>query len=110
MVHQLEEKFGYSNIAYLGLLALLAAVTDYKVFLVGTSFVHYARYISTYYHRENVAYGNFKRDVLIYKSIALAQLVVLYLSAVTNNFRSPLLSAIDAIPVIDLAMVIGGYG
>jgi hypothetical protein len=29
------------------------------VFLLGTSFIHYCRYISTYYHRENVAFGVF---------------------------------------------------
>ena len=107
VVHQLEEKFGYSNIGYLAILATVACVTDYKVFLLGTSFIHYCRYITTYYHRENVAYGNFKRDVLIYKSIALLQLFYLYVAAVTKNLSN--MSALGAIPGMDLAMVIGGY-
>ena len=84
-----------------------AAFTDYKVFLIGTSFIHYCRYITTYYHRENVSYGNFKRDVLIYKSIALAQLFALYVAAVTQNLSS--MSALLSIPALDLAMVVGGY-
>jgi isoprenylcysteine carboxyl methyltransferase (ICMT) family protein YpbQ len=107
VVHQLEEKFGYSNIAYLAILAIIACFTDYKVFLLGTSFIHYSRYITTYYHRENVAYGNFKRDVLIYKSIALLQLLSLYVAAVTKNMSN--MSALSAIPMVDLAMVVGGY-
>jgi hypothetical protein len=107
VVHQLEEKFGYSNIGYLVILAAVAAFTDYKVFLIGTSFVHYCRYINTYYFRENVSYGNFKRDVLIYKTIALAQLFLLYTTAVTSNFKN--MSALSSIPMLDLAMVAGGY-
>ena len=45
----------------------------------GTSFVHYARYIATYYYRDNVAYEDFKRDALLYKSLALLQLAYFYL-------------------------------
>ena len=107
VVHQLEEKFGYANIGYLAILATVAACTDYKVFLLGSSFVHYCRYINTYYHRANVAYGNFKRDVLIYKTVALLQLFSLYLLAVTKNMTD--MSALASIGKLDLAMVIGGY-
>ena len=28
--------------------------------MIRRSFVHYLRYINTYYHREGVAYGDFK--------------------------------------------------
>ncbi len=45
---------------------LAGAVVDWRIFLVGTSFVHYIRYINTYYHREGVAYNVFKRDVFLY--------------------------------------------
>jgi len=107
VVHQLEEKFGYANIGYMAILATLSAFTDYKVFLIGTSFVHYCRYINTYYHRDNVAYGNFKRDVLIYKTIALLQLFSLYLLSVTKNMSD--MSAIFSIASLDLAMVVSGY-
>ncbi len=46
---------------------------DYRIFLAGTSFVHYLRYINTYYHRVGCAYNIFKRDVLIYKTLAVSQ-------------------------------------
>jgi isoprenylcysteine carboxyl methyltransferase (ICMT) family protein YpbQ len=107
VVYLLEEKLGYSNIGYLAVLAALAAASDYKVFLLGTSFIHYCRYITTYYHRENVAYGVFKRDVLIYKALALGQLFVLYLSAVTKGYSD--MSAIGSIAMLDWVMVLGGY-
>jgi len=107
VVYQLEEKMGYSNIGYFAVLGLIAAFTDYKVFLIGTSFIHYCRYITTYYHRENVAYGVFKRDVLIYKTLALVQLVSLYLMAVTKNFSD--MSGLGSIGMLDYAMVLGGY-
>jgi len=102
-----EENIGYSNIGYLVVLGLLGALVDYRIFLVGTSFVHYVRYINTYYHREGVAYAVFKRDVFLFKTLALLQLVYHYLHAATGGFTHPL-SAIDAGPV-DYAMVFGGY-
>ena len=38
-----------------------------------TSFVHYAVYASTYHQRTGIAFGAFKRDALLYKTLALAQ-------------------------------------
>lgn len=65
---------GFQNILYVGLVALCAHAYDsYALFLVCTSFVHYLRYMTTYYVRENVAFEGFKRDVLLFKSLALAQ-------------------------------------
>jgi len=101
VVHQLEEKVGYSNIGYFAILGVVAALTDYKVFLIGTSFVHYCRYIATYYYRHNVAYGNFKRDAVIYKSVALAQLLGLYLLSIKS---------LAAVPLVEWCMVLGGWG
>jgi hypothetical protein len=60
VVYVIEMYFGYSNIAYLAAMVALGCFVDYRVFLIGTSFVHYLRYINTYYHREGVAYGDFK--------------------------------------------------
>ena len=34
VVHQLEEKVGYSNIGYFAILGVVAALTDYKVFRI----------------------------------------------------------------------------
>ncbi|KAJ1476847.1 hypothetical protein T484DRAFT_1823506 [Baffinella frigidus] len=106
VVHQLEEKLGYSNIGYYAALGVLAANTHYTVFLAGTSFLHYLRYMATYYVRENVAYGAFKRDVLLYKTVSIAQLVILYTSAATANFTSVSNLGIDGVAA---AMIVLGY-
>ena len=49
------------------------------LFLLATQFVHYCRYIGTYYYRKEVNYGLFKRDVLFFKCVALAGLAFLVL-------------------------------
>ena len=36
-------------------------------------FVHYCRYISTYYARKGVNYGAFKRDVLFFKVVGITR-------------------------------------
>mmetsp|Transcript_20091 Transcript_20091/g.42135 ORF Transcript_20091/g.42135 Transcript_20091/m.42135 type:complete len:668 (-) Transcript_20091:106-2109(-) len=106
VVYIVEMYFGYSNIAYLVALGALWALVDYRVFLVGTSFVHYLRYINTYYHREGVAYGDFKRDALLYKTLAVGQIVALYAHAATKGFTDFSPAVLDP---VGLAMVVGGY-
>ena len=54
-----------------------------------------------------MAYGVFKRDVLLYKTLAIGQLLVLYLSAVTKGFTN--MAAVSDIGLLDCAMVLGGY-
>ena len=75
----LEKYVGFSNLASYGTLAAVAhAVGSYALFLYGTQFLHYLRYMSTYYTRAGVAFGTFKRDVLFFKTVALLQLFRLY--------------------------------
>lgn len=50
----------------------------YEVFFVMTSFVHYFRYITTFYLRKGIDFGSFKRDVLLFKTIAMSQLAAIY--------------------------------
>lgn len=106
VVYLIEIYFGYSNIAYLATFAALGYAVDYRVFLIATSYVHYLRYINTYYHREGVAYGDFKRDALLYKSLAVGQLVLLYAHAVTKGFTDFSPAVLDP---VGLGMVAGGY-
>mmetsp|Transcript_32048 Transcript_32048/g.76469 ORF Transcript_32048/g.76469 Transcript_32048/m.76469 type:complete len:661 (-) Transcript_32048:250-2232(-) len=74
-----EEHVGQRNLLYLIVSAALWYVTgSYKVFLVMTSYVHYLRYISTFYSRQDVDFGIFKRDVLLFKTLALLQLFGFY--------------------------------
>jgi hypothetical protein len=58
------------------------------------------RYISTYYVRRGIDFGSFKRDVLLFKSLALLQLVYHYCFPTTRPFE------FDALSVL---MIVGGY-
>ena len=48
LFNAVEVLAGWANVVYLCTLGLLGAFVSYPIFLVGTSFVHYARYIGTY--------------------------------------------------------------
>lgn len=69
-----EVKIGWANICYLTLVtALSLAFRSYGVFFCATSFAHYFVYTSTYHQRKDIAFGAFKRDALLYKTLALVQ-------------------------------------
>jgi len=58
------------------------------------------RYITTFYIRRGIDFGSFKRDVLLFKTLALAQLVFHYLLPSTTPFVFDPLS---------VAMILSGY-
>lgn len=60
------------------------------------------RYISTYYIRRGIDFGSFKRDVLLFKSLALAQLIFHYLFP--RNRAHPF-----ALDLVSIAMILSGY-
>lgn len=47
-------------------------------FLYVTSFIHYWHYICTYYYRKQINFGLFKRTVILFKAIALLQIIHIY--------------------------------
>ena len=51
----------------------MRATGSYTPLFYGTSFFHYLVYIATYHQRTGIAYGAFKRDALLFKSLALTQ-------------------------------------
>lgn len=66
-----EEHVGWTNLVYI----LGAYALGQLPFLILTSFRHYLIYITTFAYREPlVAHGFFKRDVLLYKTVALTHL------------------------------------
>ena len=87
-----ESNIGLRNIIYLLFLATAWYCTgSYAIFFGLTSYVHYFRYISTFYIRRGIDFGSFKRDVLLFKTIALLQLFYHYLLPAKQNFEfSPL--------------------
>ena len=84
------------------MLAALAALAarSYAAFFFATSFMHYAVYASTYHQRANIAFGAFKRDALLYKTLALTQAGVQYLYHF--DFASP--------DYASLALIVVGFG
>ena len=60
----------------------------------------YCRYISTYYVRKGIDFGSFKRDVLLFKSIALIQLFYHYFFPAIESF---------VFDPVSLLMIMVGY-
>jgi len=102
LTFRVQNHFGMNNLAYCVVMAVIAALAgDYSIFLYSTSFVHYTIYIATYYHRdmgmEKLSYGEFQRNCLFWKTLALGQAFLLYAA----NFHLDLVS---------LAMMAAGFG
>jgi len=77
------EKFwafiGMSNLVYLLMTAAASvACENHLIFLAATSFVHSLRIMATCYFRSHVDFGVFKRDVVLFKSVAFAQILYYY--------------------------------
>jgi len=101
------EKFcGYNNLLYCAALGVASnALGDYRLFLIGTSYTHYCRYISTYYVRSDVNYGLFKRDVLFFKGVMLLQMCRLVMLPYVDG-RADIVSDFNA---VGFAMIVCGY-
>jgi len=96
-----ESVIGWANIPILLSYGLVSTIArSYSLFFYLTSFTHYAVYMATYHQRENIAYGAFKRDALLYKTLALTQAVAQYVKYF--DFGAP--------DVVSLAMLAGGFG
>lgn len=74
---------GGNNLAYLATLAVLDHFLAAPIFLLGTSFVHYLLYFATYYARDGVSFHRFKRDAMLYKTLAIVQAALIYLEHYT---------------------------
>jgi len=99
----IETFVGVRSMLYLALVGSVAYVTgEYNVFFALTSVVHYLRYITTFYVRKGIDFGSFKRDVLLFKSIALAQLFYHY-------WIGPMRMGTFRWDFISLAMITSGY-
>jgi hypothetical protein len=99
---RMETLLGQRNVVYLLFMLALWWVTGlYGVFMACTCYVHYFRYISTFYVRRGIDFGCFKRDVLLFKSVALAQLFYHYFfPSAAHPFQwDP----------VSLAMIVAGY-
>lgn len=76
----IELKLGFGNITWLlsSLFIKYIFKDSNQVFILLTSFIHYIRYISTYFVRNKISFYEFKRDCFFWKFIALGQLFFYY--------------------------------
>jgi hypothetical protein len=94
LVYVTEEWMGWNNVAFSAFL-IFGNYLHPMFFLAATSFIHYFKYIATYYYRD-VAFGRFKRDAVFYKILSISQLGYHYLA----NFEFDMVS---------ISMIIAGY-
>ena len=109
-VYRIEQLLSWSNLAYVAMAYALPRVALGNTpaasawFAALTSFVHYSMYVAVYYLRDDVSYGNFKRDVMFFKVMAYCHIVSRFYAAVTANAAS------TGHPVVSYAMIALGYG
>lgn len=88
---------GWTNLVYIALMAAISLVMrDLTWFLATTSFIHYAIYLGTFRENSPVSFGVFRRNAVLFKTLAMAQLFGVY----AYNFSGEWLS---------LAIVLGGF-
>lgn len=67
--------------------------------VISSHFPRRCRYISTFYIRRGIDFGSFKRDVLLFKTIALSQLFYCYFMPTKSAFQ---------VDYISMGMVLSG--
>ena len=89
---------GWTNMAFVALLAAIsAAVGDWRILLIATSFVHYFIYMGTIRETEPVSFGTFRRNAMLFKTVSFVQLFGLYAMSFANQWLS-------------LGVVLAGFG
>ena len=84
--YRVQEYIGFNNILYVGFVYMLSKLFDnHNIYLYLTSFVHYIIYISTYHHRKDINFGDFKRDALFYKTLALINIIFILKKYIKPN-------------------------
>jgi hypothetical protein len=106
--HDIEFYIGNNNIQYVSLLLYIASKTHWNVFLFGSSFVHYFRWIDTVKHDDGSLSGSgiFKRDYFFFKFLYMLNYFHLYLSYHTD---SPVLYTAITVPPLFALYVCFAY-
>ena len=83
IVHDTEYYIGYNNISFILILYYLSYLTDYTVFLFGSSFIHYFRKIDSI--KNNCDNLVLVRDIRFYYTIYTLQLYYIYYNCINAN-------------------------
>ena len=95
--HDIEYYIGNNNIQYISLLYYVSLNTHYNVFVFGSSFIHYLRWIDTADNNQKINIL-FTRDYNFYKFLYMFHFIQMYLSHKIEN--SPMLYAAVATPLL----------
>jgi len=71
-----------ADLTHICIAAILGVMFDFRYWVVLTSWMHYCKYISQYYWRTartEEKYSAWKRDVLLFKTLALCNLAYIYI-------------------------------
>eukprot|EP00620_Florenciella_sp_RCC1587_P006313 CAMPEP_0182591018 /NCGR_PEP_ID=MMETSP1324-20130603/72908_1 /TAXON_ID=236786 /ORGANISM="Florenciella sp., Strain RCC1587" /LENGTH=246 /DNA_ID=CAMNT_0024808283 /DNA_START=52 /DNA_END=789 /DNA_ORIENTATION=- len=113
MADMIDKAIGLVNIVHIGSAAALGYLVDYRIFVCMTSWVHYCKYIYQYYWRTARTlpkYAAWKRDVLLFKTIALLNLAYIYGSPYFTKMVPIYETAVEPeMDYIGLGMVVVGY-
>lgn len=94
---EFQKHIGLTNFGFVVAISMFSFfIGSHWPLTITTSYFHYAMYMATYYHRKNLAYPLFLRDVIFFKAISVIHLVFHYF----YNFQFDMLS---------ILMIIGGY-
>lgn len=105
--HDIEYYIGNNNIQYVSLLLYIASKTHWNVFLFGSSFVHYFRWIDTVKHDGgSLSDGIFKRDYYFFKFLYMLNYFHLYLSYHTD---SPVIYTSIIVPLLFALYICNEY-
>jgi hypothetical protein len=89
----LEEAVGWTNLVYVAAAFGVSLILNQPwIFVILTSFRHYAMYIATFAFRENVAHGVLMRDAKLYKTLSMLHLTRLLLPVVELPKDVPMLA------------------
>ena len=76
---EIERYIGFNNITYFAFMKTIAHITNCpSLFIYSTSYIHYLIYISTFYYRKNIHFNSFVRNYLVYKTVALINLLFIF--------------------------------
>jgi len=99
LYHDIEYYIGNNNIQYLSLLYYVSLNTHYNVFVFGSSFIHYLRWIDTADHNQKINIL-FRRDYNFYKFLYMFHFIHMYFSHKIED--SPMLYAALATPTLSI--------
>ena len=85
--HDIEFYIGYNNIQYLAILYYISSNLHANLFLFGSSFVHYLRWIDTQNYSNEVN-NLFRRDYYFFKFLYMLQYFYMYFSYKLGNGSS----------------------